>query len=280
MAENVGVHCALSSCRQLDFLPIACLRCRLPFCALHHTPESHDCSVQAAEPVASSSSGPSFASLLPDRPTRDPPKSLTPVEQEKERKKAAALATLARNFPAASTSKAKPATSGPIKSKTRTIEIARLKQRAKPGDPRKDVPASDRLYVVAICSCSAVSPAPTRDLYFSKVCWQCAPRALTTQSASVGKVVDALAAAFNVANVNDTSDASRVRVDLYDDADAAATASRAPKRRIITTSTRPRRQSHRSGHRERRHDLSVARDVAANASSRSRPHPRSSPSAP
>ena len=166
MAENVGVHCALSSCHRLDFLPVACPRCRLRFCAAHHTPEGHACAVSPIQPIASSSSGPSIASLLPDRPTRDAPQAATPVELEKERKKAAALALLARNFPTASTSKA---AAGPVKSKSRTIEVARLKQRAKAGDPRKDVPTSDRLYVLAVCSCSSTQPAPTRDLYFSRV---------------------------------------------------------------------------------------------------------------
>src|SRR5882762_1850228 len=40
----IGSHCALSTCNDLDLLPIRC-QCDLLFCRHHITPEAHHCSV-------------------------------------------------------------------------------------------------------------------------------------------------------------------------------------------------------------------------------------------
>ena len=39
---NLGQHCALESCKLLDFLPYKCDRCGLSFCAEHRTYEARD----------------------------------------------------------------------------------------------------------------------------------------------------------------------------------------------------------------------------------------------
>jgi predicted nucleic acid binding AN1-type Zn finger protein len=41
--SNVGATCALSSCRQRDFLPFSCTNCHQKFCLDHRTPASHHC---------------------------------------------------------------------------------------------------------------------------------------------------------------------------------------------------------------------------------------------
>lgn len=41
---NLGAHCALSTCKQQDFLPFTCELCNLIFCLDHRTPDSHSCS--------------------------------------------------------------------------------------------------------------------------------------------------------------------------------------------------------------------------------------------
>lgn len=43
----IGSHCSLSSCRDLDLLPIRC-RCDHLFCRHHIPPESHDCPIDPA----------------------------------------------------------------------------------------------------------------------------------------------------------------------------------------------------------------------------------------
>jgi hypothetical protein len=41
----IGSHCSLSSCNELDLLPIRC-RCDKAFCRFHISPETHDCPSQ------------------------------------------------------------------------------------------------------------------------------------------------------------------------------------------------------------------------------------------
>jgi len=45
MAEfpNLGEHCSVPECHQLDILPIKCDACSLPFCRDHMTYDSHSC---------------------------------------------------------------------------------------------------------------------------------------------------------------------------------------------------------------------------------------------
>ncbi|KAK9699447.1 hypothetical protein RND81_08G173800 [Saponaria officinalis] len=40
---DLGAHCQHPLCRQLDFLPFHCDRCRQTFCIEHRTYKSHDC---------------------------------------------------------------------------------------------------------------------------------------------------------------------------------------------------------------------------------------------
>jgi len=42
---NVGKHCAMPSCKQLDFLPFKCDACGKEFCLEHRTYEAHTCPI-------------------------------------------------------------------------------------------------------------------------------------------------------------------------------------------------------------------------------------------
>eukprot|EP00397_Hematodinium_sp_SG-2012_P058792 GEMP01074718.1.p1 GENE.GEMP01074718.1~~GEMP01074718.1.p1 ORF type:complete len:185 (+),score=39.26 GEMP01074718.1:77-631(+) len=43
MEVNVGAHCSVDSCHQLDFLPFVCDLCDRPFCLDHRTYDAHKC---------------------------------------------------------------------------------------------------------------------------------------------------------------------------------------------------------------------------------------------
>lgn len=43
--SNVGKHCEVSTCRQLDFLPFTCDNCKKIFCSEHRKYENHKCSI-------------------------------------------------------------------------------------------------------------------------------------------------------------------------------------------------------------------------------------------
>lgn len=42
---NLGKHCSVHSCQQLDFLPFTCPRCLKVYCQDHRQFEKHQCSV-------------------------------------------------------------------------------------------------------------------------------------------------------------------------------------------------------------------------------------------
>eukprot|EP00475_Leptophrys_vorax_P028006 TRINITY_DN401_c0_g1_i1.p1 TRINITY_DN401_c0_g1~~TRINITY_DN401_c0_g1_i1.p1 ORF type:complete len:191 (-),score=36.56 TRINITY_DN401_c0_g1_i1:118-690(-) len=41
--DGLGKHCALSSCKQLDFLPFTCSKCNQVTCLEHHSLNAHEC---------------------------------------------------------------------------------------------------------------------------------------------------------------------------------------------------------------------------------------------
>ncbi len=63
-----GVHCTLSSCNRLSFLPIPCQYCTRTFCEAHHLPDEHSCDA-------------------PSRPQAAAGGSSTVVQQQQTRKK-------------------------------------------------------------------------------------------------------------------------------------------------------------------------------------------------
>lgn len=146
--EALGVHCA--SCGSIDFLPITCAGCRKAYCRQHAQQDAHACPSRSSSITASSA------------PTTDPVAvykaahtSLKTTkragEEEKEAKRAAALALLARNFPAKAPTASMSAAKKPLNHK---LVLMKLKQRAKPADPKKragDVALGDRLHLEVQC---------------------------------------------------------------------------------------------------------------------------------
>jgi len=45
MEINIGKHCSLKECNQLDFLPFKCNLCKKSFCLEHKTYDSHKCPI-------------------------------------------------------------------------------------------------------------------------------------------------------------------------------------------------------------------------------------------
>ncbi len=56
---DIGSQCSLSSCSQVEFLPIKC-RCDLIFCKEHIIPDAHDCRLASTTRVVSDSTLPKF----------------------------------------------------------------------------------------------------------------------------------------------------------------------------------------------------------------------------
>lgn len=46
--EQIGDHCGLAACRDLDFLPIQCPSCTIIYCRFHISPDAHTCPVDPA----------------------------------------------------------------------------------------------------------------------------------------------------------------------------------------------------------------------------------------
>lgn len=159
---NVGEHCSIIDCRTLDLLPFLCPACTLLHCRNHATPDQHACvnnpSVNVSDPNRFKDK---FNDLLPDR-------SLNPVLAQREHeaiekadKRAAAAALIAKSFGSGTTRSNQTSSSSSSsaaaaittrKPKNAVIELMKLKQRSKPGDPRKkpgDVPVEARIYLVA-----------------------------------------------------------------------------------------------------------------------------------
>ncbi len=44
---DLGAHCALTTCKRLDFLPVKCAGCKSVFCGEHFSPLAHSCAVAA-----------------------------------------------------------------------------------------------------------------------------------------------------------------------------------------------------------------------------------------
>ncbi|GAA5976717.1 hypothetical protein JCM11641_005671 [Rhodosporidiobolus odoratus] len=213
--RDIGTHCALPSCSSLDFLPLRCSHCASLFCQTHASPSSHACpsdpslstlTAEHARRAASERSGPEFKDLLPDPKRHKSIKAgaaLSPEEAAKKDKQQAALeklrAALAKKLP--------PIGAGggaTVKKVNPALELMKLKQRAKPGDPRHvkregDVSAVDRLYLtVRLLEGEDGEEKGLKEFWVS--------RAITA-----GKALDLFADHFRLNNINNaTSDPTKL----------------------------------------------------------------------
>ncbi|GAA5950067.1 hypothetical protein JCM3765_004181 [Sporobolomyces pararoseus] len=204
--SDLGTHCSLSSCNALDFLPIKCTHCLSLFCRHHAPPSSHSCPVDPTLSSNNSSSnsstgttttrtGPELKELLPDAKRNN---LTTGVHAEGKSdstakpltKQQLALASLKKSIDAkksnSTTAGTGNGTTGMKEKKVNpTIELMKLKHRAKGADPRKkdrDVPMLERWYL----SVKLVDGQARKEF----------------GTTSGGKVLDLLADLFQVSNVN------------------------------------------------------------------------------
>ncbi|GAA5869796.1 hypothetical protein JCM16303_001796 [Sporobolomyces ruberrimus] len=203
--SDIGTHCSLSTCNSLDFLPITCPHCSSIFCRHHSRPLSHDCPLDPSSnnlvPSTSSTTpttrtGPELRELLPDAKrnkltigvhavpdSNGPSKPLT--------KQQIALAALKNSIDAKKKPASNTGTTPQAKKVNPTIELMRLKQRAKAADPRKkdgDVPMTERWYLT-------VKLVEGNDEKGTKDVW-------TQKTVTGGKALDLFADLFQVTNVN------------------------------------------------------------------------------
>ncbi|GAA5880012.1 hypothetical protein JCM1840_005289 [Sporobolomyces johnsonii] len=210
---DLGTHCSLASCNTLDFLPLRCPHCALEFCRHHAPPAEHHCAnvqqlrnkdAAGTEAGEGRKDGPELRELLPD-PKRhklahgaaEGTGTGTGAEEEAKRaKQAAALAALKKSFDGV---KKKAGTGAPSGAKSKvnpTLELMKLKQRAKGADPRKrdgDVPMLERLYLtVRLLEGQERVEKGTKEVWVQK-------------TVTGGRALDLFADLFKLSNVNNTT---------------------------------------------------------------------------
>ncbi|BGP14363.1 hypothetical protein JCM10213_004490 [Rhodosporidiobolus nylandii] len=213
---NVGTHCAFPTCKALDFLPLQCPFCHSAFCKLHASPAAHSCTsdpslhsltLDEAKRTASQAGGPELKDLLPD-PKRHKREDVevSAADQAKRDTQQAALEKLRARL-AKQKSSAAPASGAAgagEKKVSPTVALMKLKQRAKPADPKHekrqgDVPVLERVYLaVKLLEGEGAEEKDMREVWVSK-------------TISAGKALDLFAALFKLNNVNNaTSDPAKL----------------------------------------------------------------------
>ncbi|KAM0755027.1 hypothetical protein T439DRAFT_322086 [Meredithblackwellia eburnea MCA 4105] len=215
---TLGTFCSFQTCETVDFLPLKCPHCLHSFCDQHgRLPASHACSKEPpAETIKGNRFEDKFNDLLPDPNRRVTDRE--DADQERAKKREAALALLSKNFGAdkvaqatssgalkaggLSSNSAAPS-SKPTKPVSPIVALMKLKQRAKQGDPRKgagDVPMDQRWFWTTSFLDSKTGSTVVKELWMPK-------------TTNVGKVLDLLASEhFRIENVNNTStDPAKVR---------------------------------------------------------------------
>ncbi|GAA5865667.1 hypothetical protein JCM3774_004957 [Rhodotorula dairenensis] len=209
------VHCALVSCRTLDFLPLTCPHCASTFCRHHASPSAHACprdpSQQRVEPGTlprpQGRDRVEVRDLLPD-PKRhkangdrdDPAMATDPAQLERKAKQAAALAKLRASFGGKERSGQTSGTAIPTRAKPANpaLELMRLKQRAVAADPKHlkrpgDVSMADRVYFhVSYTDAEGARCGEAKPVWIS-------------ETTSVGRALDLFADLFKVNNINNST---------------------------------------------------------------------------
>lgn len=219
MAElDIGQHCSLPTCKQLDFLPCKCDLCGLVFCKDHAAYDAHNCSKYDAAACgkthsecttvsyACSVSGCSSRELieikcdmcnncycLAHRHYGDHKCTSVPdIQEEKHPKTTELVNKMLTAKPASS----KPLNAAKLSAKSAAtaskIALIKLKQKAT-GD--KSIPDSDRVFFNVVLPLG--SHKKSLPMYFS-------------QSWYVGKAIDSAASAASISNKNNIAGARRL----------------------------------------------------------------------
>lgn len=184
---DTGTHCALASCGTSDFLPLTCAACSRAFCREHAAPSAHDCPAgpdNAVLPAAdlvkhAGNYGPELRELLPDRDRVKRASEAVQVSDEERVKRARQQSALDKLRQAAEakkdTAQTPPKPAAAVKKVSPVLELARLKGRAVPADPKHvkragDVAMADRHFLTVRYARSAGDAGEdTQDVWVARV---------------------------------------------------------------------------------------------------------------
>ncbi|XP_061197863.1 AN1-type zinc finger protein 1-like isoform X2 [Saccostrea echinata] len=223
MAEfpNLGKHCSLEGCKQIDFLPFTCESCQQVFCLDHKFPDNHSCSKFGAEtPHAEYTGTKAYSCSFTECDSRE----LMPVVCEKcaknfclrhrhqndhqcekleEKKTQNKTAEHVQQILANKKVHEIPKKPRGKKSSKTAAKVALMKMKLHAAGDTK-IPEFDRVYFSVVLPGGSVSKGPNKPLFFSKT-W------------SVGRVIDVAADRTSITNTNNTGSPQKLRLFSFDD---------------------------------------------------------------
>ena len=223
---DLGKHCFVSDCKQLDFLPFECTYCSMTFCKEHFGLESHGCEKKPNNTVTEkrrnedvymcSVNGCCKTELAPIRCSRcdvqvclshraEQDHACSKFELPKERmvKTREVVETIAKKNEEgreAASNKAKLHRNPKAQRMAAKVQLMKLKQKSK-GD--QSLPAEERIYFRVILPKGGKGGPPVG--------------AFVSRKWSMGRVIDALASSCGVQNRNNVTGAKKLRVFRFQD---------------------------------------------------------------
>lgn len=210
---NLGKQC--HKCNAVDFLPYHCEFCDHTYCSNHRVLESHGCVRPSSPPQTSNYTGPSAASLFPDRLKHQKmleeqikSKPTTIADKMKQSAAPSALMKLTKFLHLERVKRQKKTLFGKTKaSKTpnRVVELAKIKKVAKGAT----VPVQDRVYVWALFVNRNEEDLGQIDAEKErKGVW-------VSKNWSVGRALDSLADVLGIMNQNNLTQQTSERLNLF-----------------------------------------------------------------
>ncbi|XP_022344600.2 AN1-type zinc finger protein 1-like [Crassostrea virginica] len=218
MAEflNLGKHCSLDGCKQIDFLPFTCTSCQKVFCLDHKFPDDHSCTEFASDsPHVEYTGTKGYSCSFTECSARE----LMPVvcdkclknfclrhrhqndhkcEKLEEKITPTKTAEHVQQILASKKLDVNPKKPRGKKSSKTAAKVALMKMKLHAvGDTK--IPDFDRVYLQVVLPGGAVSKGTTKPLFFSKT-W------------SVGRVIDAVADRAGISNTNNTGSSQKLRL--------------------------------------------------------------------
>ena len=220
---DLGKHCFVSHCKQLDFLPFECIHCLMTFCKDHFGLESHDCEKKPNNTVTEkrrnedvymcSVDGCRKTELAPIRCSRcdvqvclahraEQDHACSKFELPKERmvKTREVVESIAKKNDGEAVSKTKLHRNPKAQRMAAKVQLMKLKQKSK---GEQSLPQEERIYLrVILPRESKTSPAVG---------------AFVSRKWSMGRVIDALASSCGVQNRNNVAGTKKLRVFRFQD---------------------------------------------------------------
>nr|XP_011416259.2 AN1-type zinc finger protein 1 isoform X2 [Crassostrea gigas] len=223
MAEfpNLGEHCSLDGCKQIDFLPFTCTKCQKVFCLEHKFPDDHSCTeFKSDTPHVEYTGTRAYSCSFTECKARE----LMPVVCEKcsknfclghrhqkdhnceklvEKITPTKTAEHVQQILASKKLNINPKKPRGKKSSKTAAKVALMKMKLHAvGDAK--IPDFDRVYLQVVLPGGSVSKGPTKQLFFSKT-W------------SVGRTIDVAAERGSITNTNNTGSSQKLRLFSMDD---------------------------------------------------------------